>query len=88
MFCCNDASLHNFPQSLHLKDHDICSPCIAKYIRIKILDHGEMDIDCPDGDCVEQLGYDEVKRYCIQSTFIMYHPLHFTLTSVDMINFS
>ena len=87
--CCCESSLGNFPQSLHLKDHDICRSCIAKYIKIKILDRGELDLPCPDGGCGELLEYGEVKMYCVQSTFVMYQPLRqFPLTSVsDMINF-
>jgi len=88
VICCNEASLRNFPQSLHLKDHEICRPCIAKHIQVKILDHGEMDIGCPDGDCVEVLGYNEVKQHCVQSTFNLYQSLQFALTAVGMNNFS
>lgn len=68
--------MNEFPSSGHLSSHDICKECIARHLRVKIIDEGMTLVLCPDGSCKTHLEYQEIDRNCPdRNVFSKYLPL-------------
>ena len=61
--------MEEFPGSGHLADHDICTGCIAKHLKVKIVDDGLTSVLCPDGVCKSPLEYHEIERHADPNVF-------------------
>ena len=86
MLCCESRLLEEFPQSMHMSNHEICALCVAKYLRVKILIRGIVTIPCPAEQCGVVLEYNEIKEHSGVVGFAKYIPLLLLLTR-DTTNF-
>ena len=70
MLCCELMSpIKKYPNSPHLRGHNICKPCVTTYLKGKILDDGVVKINCPAANCGAQLRYEEIKLFFGKESF-------------------
>jgi len=61
--CAEQHFLEDYPTSTHLASHDVCKICVNRYLWVKIMNEGVINVGCPIDGCVAILGYDEVKEH-------------------------
>jgi hypothetical protein len=52
---CNDLSLSNFPQKIHLQEHNVCRECWAKYLHVKREQQKNESFPCLAADATSRL---------------------------------
>jgi len=69
LVCFRESPFKDFPQTMHVAEHDICKICVEQHLETRILKEALTVIPCPAESCSAHLEYDVVKAYAKEKVF-------------------